>query len=413
MKIKRNTSVYSIYLYATIAILTYSSCRAFADTAKESLLEYVGYGLLLGGIFLSYLNIKAHYRKKYVNKYIVLLIPLFSIGILVQDLSAKRKCILLFTMIAIIMTSVMSENFLRGFDSIRTMAYGCICGVLISIITCIVMGVSLVGESVESTFGIHWTFWGGIRDKSIATIMLAIIISLYMYSKNKGRYKFVDKVITLIAFIVIILSNSRGAWIHLTVFYFMLNYEKVKRIKQQHRFVAILIVGILCLIGAVYVYKNIILKSATYFIRYQGLINYIAMFEEDSYHMWLGNAEIAYDKGLDYVQTIRSITGWNGTLEIAWLNILIKNGIIGVIGFVIIFIRAFITAFKCDNWFYKSFHLALIVMLLVTSLVATYIQTVHALFGIYCYLLIAYFSGCEHLSNEHYKLSKRENNNGQ
>ena len=299
-------------------------------------------------------------------------------------------------MLAILMTSTMAENFIKNYRNIRSMAYGCIWGVITSMIICLACGEPLWGEAVEGTLGIYWFFNGGIRDKNIATIMLAMIISLYIYDKHYGEFRQLDRVMIVIGFLFILLSNSRGAWIHTFVFFVMMNCEKLYIIRKNQRKLFAVCITIAGLIMAYFLFNKVILQSSTYLFRYRGLTNYLSMFGSDGYHMWLGNAEIAYDKDLDYVNTIRSITGWNGSLEIAWLNILIKNGLLGVIGFIIIFFRFFNVALKSDNVLNQAFCISLTVMLIVTSLVATYIQTVHSLFGIYCYLLISFFIGMEH-----------------
>ncbi len=392
----RKVPIFDMYLFTTIVLLTLSSCKAVIGTKMESALLYVGYLFLLGGIYISYLRLNRKYRKRFIDKFVLILTVLFSVGILAQNLTIKRKLILLFTMLAILMTSTMAENFIKNYRNIRSMAYGCIWGVITSMIICLACGEPLWGEAVEGTLGIYWFFNGGIRDKNIATIMLAMIISLYIYDKHYGEFRQLDRVMIVIGFLFILLSNSRGAWIHTFVFFVMMNCEKLYIIRKNQRKLFAVCITIAGLIMAYFLFNKVILQSSTYLFRYRGLTNYLSMFGSDGYHMWLGNAEIAYDKDLDYVNTIRSITGWNGSLEIAWLNILIKNGLLGVIGFIIIFFRFFNVALKSDNVLNQAFCISLTVMLIVTSLVATYIQTVHSLFGIYCYLLISFFIGMEH-----------------
>ena len=127
---------FDMLLFCSILIITLSNCRAIVGTAMESNLEYLGYGLLLTGIFISYMKLPYSYRKKYINKWILVLLFLFSVGIMTQEVSFRRKAILLFGMIAIIMISTMSERFLQGFESIRIMAYSVLTGCLLSIFLC-------------------------------------------------------------------------------------------------------------------------------------------------------------------------------------------------------------------------------------------------------------------------------------
>lgn len=407
---KMKYSVYSIYLFLTILILTYSGCRGFVDTRYATWLEYVGYSFLFLGIMWSFLKMKKRDRRA-AWKYVMILTPLFSIGIMVQDLSIARKVILLFTMAAIIIVTTLSENYLRGVGSFRYMAYGCVAGVLLAIVTCIIMGVPLFGVSVEGFMGIYTTFWGGIIDKNVATMMLAVIISLYIYGRQQRKFCNMDKITIAMAFVVLVMSNSRGAWIHFLVFFGMMNYKKLKSIKKSQRKIFALCAAVILLIVGYEIYENIILRSSTYMFRYRGMMNYLEMFWTDPYHMWFGIAEMVYDKSLDYVYQVRSITGWDGSLEMAWLNILIKNGLFGVIGFLIIFGRYFKSAVKMKDYDQKTYMLSIVVMMLITTLVATYIQTIHSLLGIYAYLLMTYFMGCEKQSNNYYgrKVARYEN----
>ena len=393
---------FDMLLFCSILIITLSNCRAIVGTAMESNLEYLGYGLLLTGIFISYMKLPYSYRKKYINKWILVLLFLFSVGIMTQEVSFRRKAILLFGMIAIIMISTMSERFLQGFESIRIMAYSVLTGCLLSIFLCIICGHSLIMTSSEDTFGIYFAFNGGIRDKNIATMMIVIMISLFFYSKEKS-WKAMDEIVVAVCFIVLLLSNSRGAWIEFLVFVLVQNYKLISKIKKSQRIIFLLCFVPMLFILILYIYNNLVLQSETYLYRYRGLINFLNTFRDDRHRMWLGIAEMVYDKSYGYDDAVRSIIGWNGTIEIAWLNILIKNGLFGVVGFMIIFVRSVITALKHTNFEVKTMYLSVIIMLLASSLVAIYIQSVHGLFGIYSYLLMGFFSGVIHSNNDFVK----------
>ena len=111
-------------------------------------------------------------------------------------------------------------------------------------------------------------------------------------------------------------------------------------------------------------------------------------------HKWLfGIASQLYDQNLNYVLQFRSIFGYDGTMEFALLDILVKNGILGLSGFVIIFVRNIKMALQANNWEYKTACIAIMVMLLVSSLVETYIQSIHSPVGIYCYLAVGGLAG--------------------
>ena len=381
-----------VYMFLTIFLLTLSHCVAFVGTKIEHITEYSGYFLLLVGVLVSYFNLDVKYRKKNTTAVVIILSALMIPGILIQNLSFMRKVNIILTILAIIMVSIMSENYIKDARIFRTMAYSCMFGVLVSTVICFYKGVPLIKPASEATFGISNFFNGGIRDKNIATMMILVIISLYIYNKELGKKKTIDVFASIVALVLIVTSSSRGAWIELLVFVLMLNYKLIRFIKKEQRIGVIILALILIIPIGLFFYNNYILKSETFLFRHRGLLNYISMFKDDKVHFILGNAELAYGSGIDYAIAIRSVTGWDGTIENSWLNILIKSGVLGVIGYLIIFLRAIITAIKCKRLDYSTIYLSVTMSLFISSFVAIYIQTIHGLFGIYCYLIMAYYS---------------------
>ena len=401
MVIKKNEA----YIFFTILILTLSNCVVLYSSSVGTMLEFLGYFLLLGGVLLSYFKTSFKYRKKNTSLIVGVLVVLNVPGILIQDIPTKRKLLVLFTILAIIIVSVMSEKFIVKAKMIRIMAYACLTGVVISTFLTIASGFPLFRPTSEPTLGYAYFFNAGIRDKNVATMMIAIIMSLYIYSKEKGYFKSIDKVVSVLSGIVMLLANSRGAWIEFFIFAVMLNYKEIGRIAKSHRKLVTIILIVLAVPFIIVFYNGFVMQSGTYLYRYRGLTNYIDHFGHDTKIIMFGNGKLAYGSGVDYAIAVRRVTGWNGTIENSWLNILIKSGVLGVIGYIILFVRALITAIRCDKMLYKSIYLAITVSLLVSSFVAIYIQTVHGLFGIYCYLIMGYFSG-RIRENEYYKTEK-------
>ena len=372
-----------LLLFVSILIITLSNCNAFVGSSIETLLELSGYSILLFGIFLSYRKLPKKYKKTYIkSRYIFILIVLSNIAIIPQNLTLVRKVILIFGMVAIIMISTMSEGLINSTKSIEMMSDAVLIGVFLSMLFCIAYGKSITMPTAEATLGIALAFNGGIKDKNIATMMIVVIISQYIILKQKHYMTKKQLLIIIFSLIILLASNSRGAWINMLVFLIMLNYKKILNMAVPVMIIVILVF-----------YFEVILNSSTYMYRFNGLINFFEKFGDDPYRMWFGIADLVYDQKNDYVFTYRELTGWDGTLEIAWVNILIKNGLFGIIGFVLIYIRAIKTAIKSTNKLNKTILLAIIVMLLASSLVATYIQTIHGVMGTYCYLLMGYLSG--------------------
>lgn len=393
----------NIYIFITILLLTLSHCVAFVGTTVESIIEYSGYLFLLSGVIYSYYHLGKRYRKKNTSKIAFLLTMLMLPGIFLQNLPTTRKLTVAFTILAIIIVAIMAENYLVDYRRFRVMAYACLTGIGISMLISIGLGVPIIRYTSEPMFGMIYYFNGGIRDKNVATMMIAVLMSLYICYRESGRIAKIDPIIVAIAIVVLFFANSRGAWIECAVFIVMLNYKKIEKITKRYRWFVVLLLVLVAIPIVIFFYNNFILKSETFLYRSRGLDNYLAKFGDDYFHLIFGNAELAYGSGQDYAIAIRSVTGWNGTIENAWLNILIKSGILGIIAYIIIFVRAIYTAMKCRKALYKTIYLSVTMSLVISSFVAIYIQTIHGLFGIYCYLIMAYYSGMIRKSNYYKK----------
>ena len=177
----------------------------------------------------------------------------------------------------------------------------------------------------------------------------------------------------------------------LLVFMVATNTDKLKRVKKSQRNIILVAVSFIAIGLGYTIFQEYALKTTTYMYRFNGWLNYLAYYEDDAFHMIFGNAENVYDQNTSYVLTVRSITGWNGSLEFAWLDVLIKNGILGIIGFAIVFIRYFRGAAKEKTWVNKGIIYGYLSVLLASSLVETYIQSVHSVYGLYSYLILSGF----------------------
>lgn len=402
MRIK--VSIHSLYLFITFTLLVINSSRVLSGTRMGTIVEMTAYMFLLGGIGLSYMNLGKQYKHKFINMPLFVISVLLCVGILIQRFAFQRMILLLFTMVAVILPSIMAEHYIKKWKDFRTIAYAITCGAFIDLILALVSGVPITMNSVEASFGIHWSYNGGIVFKNVATVLLSIIICLESYRKCGGRIHLVDKILLVGSLLGIVLSNSRGAWVITLAYVLSLNYEIIKYIGKKYRLLCLFTLAVTVVLVGVYTYRNIFSNSGTYMFRVRGWVNYINMYRSDYLKLFFGNGKIAYDQGTDYATAIRSVTGWNGSVEIAWLDILIKNGIIGLIGFVIIFARAFLIARSSLDMKIKSAYIAVMAALLLSTFAATYIQNVHQFYGIFSYTVMSFFAGRIH--NERVNLNR-------
>ena len=136
-------------------------------------------------------------------------------------------------------------------------------------------------------------------------------------------------------------------------------------------------------------YKKVTSGSESYQYRYQGLVNYLNMYGENKFYMIFGNAEMAFrNSGQSYTYNIRSVTGWNGTTELSLLSILVKNGLIGMIGYIIIFGYRLIQILSMSFSKIKYDVLAIWVIFFTSGFVETYVANINLVFNPFCYIAI-------------------------
>jgi hypothetical protein len=280
------------------------------------------------------------------------------------------------------------DGFLCSTKHLRSVSYAVLLGVFVSLVLAVVGGHEIV-TSNEGFLGYRYGFTGGIKYKNyLAADMLSVFIGLYLYGREIER-KRIDRFIMYLSGIILFLSGSRGGYALFALFLVGINVDKIRMIAKQHRklfFAGILIAGIVVFAA---LYTKVALNSATYMYRIRGLLNYLNYYRGDTFHLLFGNTESIYDQELSYVYMVRFIVGWDGSLEFSWLNVIIKSGLVGVIGYALLYFRYVVVMFSTNEWRMKSVIFALVITMLASSLVEAYIQSVHAVFGIYGYLVLS------------------------
>ena len=159
--------------------------------------------------------------------------------------------------------------------------------------------------------------------------MLLFVLN-YIYFKRTNRINTKRSVYTLCAIsIFLILSGSKGACVLCVLFVLGVNYNKIVSLKKEQKKVFGVIFGAILILMAIYLYNNILINIKTYAYRMRGFQNLLDYMLDDSKRLMFGISDIAYaDNGNTYVNNIRSFLGWEASVEMAHVNILIKNGLV-------------------------------------------------------------------------------------
>lgn len=120
----------------------------------------------------------------------------------------------------------------------------------------------------------------------------------------------------------------------------------------------------------------------------RGLSNLVEYMLQDSRNLFFGLSDIAYaNSGVDYTTNMRRFLGWQSSVEMAYVNILIKNGLIGFISYILIF-KNFLSGCKRCTATDQSIVKSLVIVLLISGLTETYAASIHYVVGPVMYCLI-------------------------
>ena len=356
---------------------------------------------LIGLVLLTLLCIFTYNkRKKGILIYlkITFLSILLSLGCYLQ-VARINIFFMVFSTSLIIMTIIYTSDYL--IDSNRrikllykSLLYGIIFTIVIGALTG-TLGLSF--DSKDSIFGI--IFLAGFQVKNYCGgLWMLLIILHYIYCNNTGKKNSKKNFyVQFLLFVLLILSGSKAA-ILLSVFFLILNNNNINMTFLKKNRFSILIISIFILILGIYLYKNVLSNVDTYVFRMKGLQKLFEIMKDDSNRFWFGFSDIAYaDTGLGYTYNMRNFLGWEASVEMAYVNILIKNGIVGMIVYLYVYLNLFKTINRNQN---NIILIALFLVVIISGFVETYIVSIHYVIGpiLYCIL--------KGLINYNYELSK-------
>lgn len=375
------------YLMFTFMVITVGNSSYLTSLGINDWVNYAGIAMLLAAILYDLVRYRFDgLDKRNIILFIIVEI-LFSVGIMLQNLGMTTKIKLLMTMVFIAAPALLSSRLMRNFDDIREAAYGVFLGIIVCTIIALIGGTSLYSKVVE---GIGFDgFNGGLQHKNYFSALALVCFSvLFLYQKYIKRIA-MDIVVLIISLVFIVVSISRGGWIMTAAFIVISNLDFFQKISKKRRMVCTIIFGIACCLFGAFIVKHVVLKSDTFAIRVLGIKKYLMVYSGDAFHMWLGNAEMAWYSGRTYLNNIRVALGYVGTVELACLNIFIKNGILGFLGYEIIIVNTIFSLIFSKKNVYRYSILSLAGTLFLSTFIENYAVNSHIVFGIFIYCAVA------------------------
>lgn len=306
--------------------------------------------------------------------FIVLLI-LLSLGIIVQkDLSVMQKISPLISFFIMLVFYVYGYHLLNDFKIIRLFGYT----ILVTFIMSMIFTPLLGGEIVTiPTEGMSYALTAGLGHKNASSIC---IFSAYMAISS--YFKFVEKnkadCIAIVLLIIFMLAGaSRATWILMLVYTALLNQDVFYKIKKESRFIFyIFLMMFICLCGYVFI-SMIIMESASYGFRFLGLWSYLNQYGTDANVMLFGHGDILYNSNYgDYDHRIWILLGGIGTFEIAYLDVLAKNGLLGLIVYLYVYFIPIFKGFKSKLKQNKIMFFSLSITALISGMVDIFITQI-------------------------------------
>lgn len=385
MKLKINKDT---YLWITFLVTTLGNSSFLTTKELSNKVTYFGIAFLL--LDILYKDYKYHIfcnNRGFKHLFIAVGVS-FSIGLLVQSIGILLKIKLLMTMFFVASFALLSRELISDYRAVRYAARGIFDGTIVATILALIGGESISSLVVEGINGFSNGFNGGLQHKNyFACAMLVVILAHIICNKYEKR-SIKNSFYIVISSVLLLLSKSRGAWIMMLVFLCVFYNDFLKKIKHAHRCFFVLLCSLFLAVTAIALYITLISNSGTYMIRIRGLLEYINLYKSDRKIMLFGNVAMAWKDGESYADNVRAALGWDGTVELSLLSILIKNGIAGVFGYILIFLYYIKIGMLSNNKIHRTIILASTLSLLSSAFVENYIANTHVIYGIYMYCLI-------------------------
>lgn len=384
MMIKKN----SIYIFIVSFLIMTSSSLYLAEIGINSSLLYLGYFLILLKIYKSLLRRKEIIYTQFFQ--VLLIVLLLSIGILIQNIEIKQKIMLVLAYFLMASFIILGKYFFKSIDDLKIVSHAILLGYIIVCVLSLIVGTSIIASVGEGVFSFGLT--GGMGHKNIVAASLLVgLISIYTYI-ILGKKRNFDMYLVYIYILLIFLSGSRTVWIMTIIFFIISNMYIIKNLSKLKRYIFKFIITLLSIIIVSIVIKYVLLESQNYLFRLLGVISFWNLHKDDYYHLVFGFSEIVYNNSNSYFENVWSLTEGIGTFEMGFLNIIARMGIIGFVGYVILFNIILKKAKKIENIKQRYIYYGIVYTMLFSGFVELYIVSVQYVYTIMILCIISFLT---------------------
>ena len=354
MKIKWDFNVIYIYVCFVVVTLSYVPSLPFGK-----------YKMIAVAISIIYPLVSMVSKDSMQKQDLILIFVLFYSALL-QDTSIFQKFMSLFFYVTLIMWSLHGNEIMKNLSCIYSSGMGIATGIFIGLM----YSRNEILVQLSGVFNSRRRLYGGFsHPNSLGAMATAALVALFTYTVVKTRKtrkeRFFLSAIKALLFIVLLETKSRTALIMFIVFLGVYNLHYVKKLKLIYQY----FVYFLLVLGIVFIFYYFVTSYAQEDVAYAGRLKIFNTMVVTPKIFLVGNGMVGA-ASLD-----RTNTG-GGAMEIAWVMLFYKNGIIGIIAYIYILYYIARQILLINNTKRKWLAIAVLSSMLIGTLGEAYIVNI-------------------------------------
>lgn len=371
-------------LYIAFFFLTLQDSKALVNLGYGRIVQYIGLFLLLIGCATGFMENRSDRKSRFFIY--ILTLAVTNIGLFYQKLEVNTKFSLFISMVLLVTIAVFPNGLIKRDIDFKRIAVSILSASMVSFLLALVFGVDITSIASEGLL-LSVGFNAGSQNKNyFAYSMLAVIILLDMYRVNNPNKA---KELKCFAILLLLLANSRSAIIVWIVYLYFSNLQLLK-LKGYFKQITVFIFFLVVVLAGQPVFTYLVHNSQNFSFRINGLYNYLNYVADDWFHIIFGYAEMAFRNEYTYAVNVRSTIGWDGSVEFAFLNVMLKNGLIGLVGYIFMFVFLHHKIKEMKPCKEKDNVLGVFWAFLLSSLVESFIVQLAFVFSPVMYSIIAF-----------------------
>lgn len=381
-----NITIYPEYIvpFLVFFLITIGNGK-FINSQFGNLVEYAGLIMLMLACIWAGSKISINRIRKFLK--VIVLSVLLSIGSFFQDTQTSARLMIAGTSLILTCFATVSDHLISSNVKIKMTADAILCGAVFTTVIGLLTG-TLGLEFNSRDAIINVLFMAGFEVKNYCGgIWLLLLILYYIYYSREDKTQ--KMILPLCVLIVLqVLSGSKAAILLSVLFLALANYNRFLPFKKNQKKLIRFVLCVIAFVAGVYIYNNLLSGVSTYAYRMRGLSKLLDHMSADTSRLYFGFSEIAYaNNGKNYTTNMRDFLGWEASVEMAYVNILIKSGMVGIIAWICIY-GSFLKQAATLNRHDQELVYAIIGIMLISGLVETYIVSIHYVVGpvLYCLL---------------------------